>query len=127
MVKNKRVSLRWEMNSILMQILQKNFFCINHQHGRLVTWLQTKNNHRARDDYNAEFLCSPLKIILKGDVYCMRGVYYNNNCYKVHVLQCSNQSNFSFNSMTSFIHFKLFNFNHKIAIRRALLDRRLTV
>ena len=42
-VKNKRVSLRWEMNSILMQILQKNFFCINHQHGRLVTWLQTKN------------------------------------------------------------------------------------
>ena len=42
-VKNKRVSLRWEMNSILMQILQKNFFCIDHQHGRLVTWLQTKN------------------------------------------------------------------------------------
>ena len=38
-----RVSLRWEMNSILMQILQKNFFCIDHQHGRLVTWLQTKN------------------------------------------------------------------------------------
>ena len=25
-VRNKRVSLRWEMNSILMQILQKNFF-----------------------------------------------------------------------------------------------------
>ena len=43
-VKNKRVSLRWEMNSILMQILHKNFFCIDHQHGRLVTWLQTKNN-----------------------------------------------------------------------------------
>ena len=42
-VKTKRVSLRWEMNSILMQILQKNFFCIDHQHGRLVTWLQTKN------------------------------------------------------------------------------------
>ena len=42
-VKNKRVSLRWEMNSILMQILQENFFCIDHQHGRLVTWLQTKN------------------------------------------------------------------------------------
>ena len=42
-VKNKRVSLRWEMNSILMQILQKSFFCIDHQHGRLVTWLQTKN------------------------------------------------------------------------------------
>ena len=33
-VKNKTVSLRWEMNSILMQILQKNFFCIDHQHGR---------------------------------------------------------------------------------------------
>ena len=43
-VKNKRVSLRWEMNSILMQILQKNFFSIDHQHGRLVTWLQTKNS-----------------------------------------------------------------------------------
>ena len=43
-VKNKRVSLRWEMNSILMQILQKNLFCIDHQHGRLVTWLQTKNS-----------------------------------------------------------------------------------
>ena len=42
-VKNKKVSLRWEMNSILMQILQKNFFCIDHHHGRLVTWLQTKN------------------------------------------------------------------------------------
>ena len=42
-VKNKSISLRWEMNSILMQILQKNFFCIDHQHGRLVTWLQTKN------------------------------------------------------------------------------------
>ena len=42
-VKNKRVYFRWEMNSILMQILQKNFFCIDHQHGRLVTWLQTKN------------------------------------------------------------------------------------
>ena len=42
-VKNKRVSLRWEMNSIFMQILQKKFFCIDHQHGRLVTWLQTKN------------------------------------------------------------------------------------
>ena len=36
-VKNKSVSLRWEMNSILMQILPKNFFCIDHQHGRLVT------------------------------------------------------------------------------------------
>ena len=42
-VKNKRVSLRWEINSILMQILQKKFSCIDHQHGRLVTWLQTKN------------------------------------------------------------------------------------
>ena len=43
-VKNKSVSLRWEMNSILIQILPKNFFCIDHQHGRLVTWLQTKNS-----------------------------------------------------------------------------------
>ena len=32
------------MNSILMQILSKNFFCIDHQHGRPVTWLQTKNS-----------------------------------------------------------------------------------
>ena len=38
-VKNKSISLRWEMNSILMQISQKNFFWIDHQHGRLVTWL----------------------------------------------------------------------------------------
>ena len=41
-VENKSVSLRWEMNSILMQILPQNFFCIDHQHGRLDTWLQTK-------------------------------------------------------------------------------------
>ena len=46
MVKNKSISLRREMNSILMQIQQKNFFCIDHQHGRLVTWLQTKNNFK---------------------------------------------------------------------------------
>ena len=31
------------MHCILMQILPKNFFCIDHQHGRHVTWLQTKN------------------------------------------------------------------------------------
>ena len=43
MVKNKSASLRWEMNSILMQILPKIFLCVDHQHGRLVTWLQTKN------------------------------------------------------------------------------------
>ena len=42
-VKNKSVSLRWEMISTLMQILPKRFFCIDHQHDRLVTWLQTKN------------------------------------------------------------------------------------
>ena len=43
MVKSKSASLRWEMNSILMQILRKIFLCVDHQHGRLVTWLQTKN------------------------------------------------------------------------------------
>ena len=43
-VKNKSVSLRLEMNSILMQIVPKNFFGVDHQHGRLVTWLQTKNS-----------------------------------------------------------------------------------
>ena len=43
-VKNNSISLRWEMHSILMQILQKNLFCIDHQHGHLVTWLQTKNS-----------------------------------------------------------------------------------
>ena len=43
-VKINSISLRWEMNSILMQIYQKSLFCIDHQHGRLVTWLQTKNN-----------------------------------------------------------------------------------
>ena len=42
-VKNKGISLHWEMNSILIQIWQKNFFCIDHQHGRFVTWLQTEN------------------------------------------------------------------------------------
>ena len=42
-VKSKSVSLRWEMDSILMQILPKSFFCTDHQHGHLVTWLQTKN------------------------------------------------------------------------------------
>ena len=47
--KNKSVSLHWEMNSILMQILPKIFFCIDHQHGRLVTWCQTKNTVTDRD------------------------------------------------------------------------------
>ena len=44
-VKNKSVSLRWELNSIFMQILRQKLYCIDHQHGRLVTWLQTKNTY----------------------------------------------------------------------------------
>ena len=34
-VKNKTFSLRWELNSIFMQILRKKLYCIDHQHGRL--------------------------------------------------------------------------------------------
>ena len=43
-IKNKSISLRWELNAIFMQILQEKFYCIDHQYGRLVTWLQTKNS-----------------------------------------------------------------------------------
>ena len=43
-VKNKSISLLWELNSIFMQMLrEKKFYRIDPQHGRLVTWLQTKN------------------------------------------------------------------------------------
>ena len=44
-VNNKSVSLRWELNSIFMQILRQKLYCFDHQHGRLVTWLQTKNSY----------------------------------------------------------------------------------
>ena len=42
-VKNKSISLLWELNSIFMEILWEKLYCIDPQHGRLVTWLQTKN------------------------------------------------------------------------------------
>ena len=35
--------LRWELNSFFMQFLLKEFCCLVNQHGRLVTWLRTKN------------------------------------------------------------------------------------
>ena len=38
-VKNKSISLLWDSCKFFGQ----NFFCIDPQHGRLVTWLQTKN------------------------------------------------------------------------------------
>ena len=43
-VKNKSIFLLWELNSIFMYILREKFCCIDHQNGRLVTWLQTKNS-----------------------------------------------------------------------------------
>ena len=42
-VKNKSISPLWKLSSIFMSILPKEFHCIDHEHGRLVTSLQTKN------------------------------------------------------------------------------------
>ena len=44
-VKNKNISLLWELNSIFMycKFFEKKFNCIDPQHSRLVTYLQTKN------------------------------------------------------------------------------------
>ena len=46
-VKNNSLSLRWELNFIFMQILRKKkkkkWDCIDHQHGRLVTWLKSNS------------------------------------------------------------------------------------
>ena len=39
LVKNKSISLLWDSCKFFGQ----NFYCIDPQHGRLVTWLQTKN------------------------------------------------------------------------------------
>ena len=43
--KNNSLSLRWELNFIFMQIrfCEKKFYCIDHQHGRFVTCLESKN------------------------------------------------------------------------------------
>ena len=46
-VKNKSVSLLWELNSISCKLFEKIFCCIDHQDGRLVTWLETKNRRAA--------------------------------------------------------------------------------
>ena len=41
---NNSLSLRWELNLIFMQILRKKkLYCIDHQHGRLVTLVKLKN------------------------------------------------------------------------------------
>ena len=42
-VKNKSISLLWELKAIFVQFLGERIYCIDPQHGRLVTWLQTKN------------------------------------------------------------------------------------
>ena len=41
MSKNKSISLRWKLDSILMQTLKKNF-CSYYHHGHLITCLRTK-------------------------------------------------------------------------------------
>ena len=40
MVKNKSI---WEPNSIFMLIIREKLYCIDAQHCRLVSWLQTRN------------------------------------------------------------------------------------
>ena len=42
-VKNKSISLLWELNSVFIFFFEEIFFCFDPQHGRLVTRLQTKN------------------------------------------------------------------------------------
>ena len=40
-VKNKSICLLWEKNSIFMLIIREKLYCIDPQHCRLVSWLQT--------------------------------------------------------------------------------------
>ena len=47
-VKNQSISLLWELNSIFIQMFWEKFYFIDHQHGRLVTWLQTKTAERLK-------------------------------------------------------------------------------
>ena len=49
-VKNKSISLLWELNSIFIKFFEEIFFCFDPQHARLITWLQTKNCIRASRD-----------------------------------------------------------------------------
>ena len=42
-VKNKSICLLWEPNFIFMLIIREKLYCIDPQHCRLVSWLQTKN------------------------------------------------------------------------------------
>ena len=45
MVENKSICLLWEPNSIFMLIIREKLYCIDPQHCRLVSWLQTKNDY----------------------------------------------------------------------------------
>ena len=47
-VKNQSMSLPWELNSIFIQTFWEKFYFIDHQHGCLVTWLQTKTAERLK-------------------------------------------------------------------------------
>ena len=51
-IKNKSISLLWELKSIFMQFLGEKIYCIDLQHGHLVTWLQTKNAASASSRIN---------------------------------------------------------------------------
>ena len=43
-IKNKSISLLWELNSIFScKFFEVKLYCIDPRHGRLVTWSQTKN------------------------------------------------------------------------------------
>ena len=44
-VENKSICLLWEPNSIFMLIIREKLYCIDPQHCRLVSWLQTKNDY----------------------------------------------------------------------------------
>jgi len=47
-MKNQSISLLWELNSIFIQMFWEKFYFIDHQHVRLVTWLQTKTAERLK-------------------------------------------------------------------------------
>ena len=44
-VKNKSITLLWELTLFSCKFFEEIFFCFDPQHGRLVTWLQTKNRY----------------------------------------------------------------------------------
>ena len=47
-LKNNSLSLSWDSTLFLCKFCEKKLYCIEHQHGRLVTWLKNSYSPRCR-------------------------------------------------------------------------------